>query len=144
MVSIKKYYDKPGCAVYNVCMDRNKILTVVNKQRDHVWAQLCEIRPKLVRLDPPTIVLNGRLWRTAGRCFQDTRTIDLGVKFFEHSREYGTTMLNVILPHEIIHQVDYDLYGLSEKKCGHGRNWRKLMIEYGLPDNPYHSMEIAR
>lgn len=144
MVSIKNYYDKPGCAVYNVRMDRNKLLTVVNKQRDRVWSQLCEIRPRLIRFDPPVIKLNGRFWRTAGCCFQETRTIELGVKFFEHSRKYGIIMLTVIVPHEIIHQADYDLYGESEKKCGHGKNWRKLMIEYGLPDNPHHSMEITR
>ena len=125
-------------------MDRQKILTAANRQTDRVWGTLCELRPRLVRYNPPKIVLNGRLWRTAGRCFQDTRTVDLGVKFFEHSRSYGIIMLTVIVPHELIHQADFDLYGESEKTCGHGKNWRKLMLEYGLPDNPYHSMEVTR
>lgn len=131
-----------GCIIYS--MDRQKILNATNRQADRVWGTLCELRPRLVRYNPPKIVLNGRLWRTAGRCFQDTRTVDLGVKFFEHSRSYGIIMLTVIVPHELIHQADFDLYGESELKCGHGKNWRKLMLEYGLPDNPFHSMEIKR
>jgi hypothetical protein len=131
-----------GCIIYN--MDRQKILNATNRQADRVWGTLCELRPRLVRYNPPKIVLNGRLWRTAGRCFQTTRTVDLGVKFFEHSRDYGIIMLTVIVPHELIHQADFDLYGESEKSCGHGKNWRKLMLEYGLPDNPFHSMEIKR
>lgn len=133
-----------GARVYNCNMDRQKILTVAKRRADHVWADLCELRPALVRYDPPKIELNGRLWRTAGRCFQDARRVDLGVKFFEHSREYGVTMLGIIIPHELIHQADFDLYGESEKTCGHGKNWRKLMIEYGLPDNPFHFMSISR
>lgn len=130
------------CIIYN--MDRQKILNATNRQTDRVWGTLCELRPRLVRYNPPQIKLNGRLWRTAGRCFQTTRTVDLGLKFFEHSREYGIIMLSTIVPHELIHQADFDLYGESEKKCGHGKNWRKLMLEYGLPDNPFHSMVLTR
>ena len=125
-------------------MDRTKLQTVLARRTDKVWQDLCELRPALVRFDPPKVVINGRLWRTAGRCFQDSRKVDLGLKFFEHSREYGIIMLSVIVPHELIHQADFDLYGESEKKCGHGKNWRKLMLEYGLPDNPFHSMNVTR
>lgn len=125
-------------------MDRTKLQTVLARRTDKVWHDLCKLRPALVRFDPPKIVINGRLWRTAGRCFQDARKVDLGLKFFEHSREYGIIMLSVIVPHELIHQADFDLYGESEKKCGHGKNWRKLMLEYGLPDNPFHSMNVTR
>lgn len=133
-----------GCVGYNIHMDKTKLTNVVARRVDRVWGELCEIHPKLTRLDPPKIKLNNRLYRTAGRCWQDARMVDLGVKFFEHSREYGIIMLNVILPHELIHQADYDLFGDSDKKCGHGANWRMLMVQYGLKPNPFHNMEVTR
>jgi predicted SprT family Zn-dependent metalloprotease len=125
-------------------MDRKELEIYTNRYAYKVWADLCELRPKLVRYDPTKIVLNARLWRTAGCCFQATRRIDLGFKFFLHSKEYANIMRDVIIPHEVIHQADFDLYGESELKCGHGENWRKLMLEYGLPANKFHSMEINR
>ena len=51
-------------------------------------------------------------------------------------------MNSVILPHEIIHQADYNLFGEAEKSCGHGRKWCEMMVKYGLPANKYHSLEI--
>jgi predicted SprT family Zn-dependent metalloprotease len=125
-------------------MDKKEICLFSNRYAYMVWANLCELRPALVRFDPPKIIINARLWRTAGRCFQTTRTIDLGLKFFFYSKQYAKTMRDVIIPHEIIHQADFDLYGESEKICGHGENWQKLMLEYGLAPNKYHSMEIKR
>lgn len=130
--------------MYNSGMDRKTLTLNLERRTARVWGELCELRPRLVRFNEPKIVLNARLWRTAGRCFQATRYIDMGLKFIEHSTHFRVIMLTVILPHEIIHQADYDLYGDSEKKCGHGAQWQKLMVEYGLPDNPYHSMEITR
>lgn len=136
----------PGRAflAYNMGMDRNKLQIVLDRRADAVWGQLCELRPALVRYNPPVIKINGRLWRTAGRCFQDARIVDLGLKFFEHSRNYGIIMLGTIVPHELIHQADFDLYGESELKCGHGKNWAKLMVEYGLPPKKFHNMDIQR
>lgn len=125
-------------------MDRKELEIFTNRYAYRVWGNLCELRPNLVRFDPPKITLNARLWRTAGRCFQTTRHIDLGLKFFLHSKTYANNMRDVIIPHEIMHQADYDLYGESEKKCGHGENWAKLMVEYGLAANKYHTMEITR
>lgn len=125
-------------------MDKKELEIFTNQYAYMVWANLCELRPKLVRFDPPKITLNARLWRTAGRCYQTTRNIDLGFKFFLYSKAYANTMRDVIIPHEIIHQADFDLYGDSEKKCGHGAQWAKLMVEYGLAANKYHTMEITR
>ena len=51
-------------------------------------------------------------------------------------------MLNVILPHEIAHQIDFNLYGFSELKCGHGKKWCETMVKLGLPANKFHSLEI--
>lgn len=117
---------------------------LVNSHARIVWDVLCELRPQLVKYDCPLVKLNGRLWRSAGRCYQETLVVELGTKFLIHSQQYHNTMLQVILPHELIHAADYALYGESEAKCGHGKEWNRLMLDYGLPANPFHTMEIKR
>ena len=106
---------------------------------DSIWAGLIESYPKLVRFDAPKIVLCNRLTRTAGKNYQTENRIHLANKFFQ--RNHSAMMLE-ILPHEIAHQADFNIFGLSEKKCGHGKNWAKIMVELGLPANKYHSLEI--
>ena len=65
-------------------------------------------------------------------------------KFFKNGNKNFNYMIDVILPHEIIHQADFDLFGESEKICGHGEKWCEIMVNYGLPAEKYHNMEIPR
>lgn len=109
-----------------------------------IWDSLCEIYTPLVHYNEPKVELNGRLWRTAGMCFQEENVIQLGTKFFFANTKYRDYMTDVILPHEIAHQADFNLFGKSEKKCGHGKKWAEIMVQLGLEANPYHSMEITR
>ena len=125
-------------------MDRKKLLNILNNQTLIIWDNLCELYPRLTRYNPPIIKVNGRLYRTAGRCHQEDNIIELGFKFFTYSLKYRDIMTDIILPHEIIHQADYNLFGLSEAKCGHGKKWQEIMINYGLSPDKYHSMEITR
>lgn len=127
-----------------VGMDRAKLQEFLNRQCVRVWNRLAEFNPTLAKHLPPTIKLNARLWRTAGMCYQEKNYIDLGYKFFLANPDYYNKMITVILPHEIIHQADYNLFGESEKKCGHGKKWQNLMLQYGLEPNPFHDMEITR
>jgi predicted SprT family Zn-dependent metalloprotease len=124
-------------------MDRKELTLDLERRTARIWGELCELRPRLVRFDQPKIILDSRFWRVAGQCHQDQNKIRIALNFFRFV-EFRATMRAVILPHEIIHQADYNLYGESEKICGHGENWQKLMVEYGLPANKYHSMEIKR
>lgn len=124
-------------------MDKKTILQILNREAVMIWDSLCEIYPDLVAYDCPKIALNGRFWRTAGICLQEENIIELGTKFF-NSQKTRDIMVDVILPHEIIHQADYNLFGISELKCGHGEKWREIMVNYGLPPEKYHSMEIKR
>lgn len=125
-------------------MDKNQLLKLINREAIMVWDSLCEIHPRLAHFDLPQISLNPYTWKMAGSCLQEHNRVELGFKFFKSSRANFNTMIDVILPHELIHQADYNLFGESDKPCGHGTNWRKLMLDYGLPDNPYHSMDIKR
>ena len=129
---------------YNLGMDKKKLLTLLERESVMIWDSLCEIYRPLVSYDPPKLELNPYTWRTAGMCFQTENRIQLGYKFFKNGTKYFNYMIDVILPHEIIHQADWNLFGESEKKCGHGEKWREIMIQYGLKPNPFHSMEISR
>jgi predicted SprT family Zn-dependent metalloprotease len=125
-------------------MDRKQLTKILNNQTLIIWDNLCELYPRLTKYNPPIIKINGRLWRTAGLCHQEDNIIELGFKFFTHSKSYSDNMFDIILPHEVIHQADYNLFGLSEKNCGHGVQWQKIMVQYGLEPNPHHTMEIKR
>ena len=125
-------------------MKKKDLLSILQNQTNIIWDNLCEMYPRLTKYNPPVIELNGRLYRTAGRCHQEDNIIQLGTKFLTHSIEYRDIMTDIILPHEIIHQADYNLFGLSEAKCGHGKKWQEIMINYGLEPNPFHNMEISR
>jgi len=125
-------------------MDRKQLTKILNNQTLIIWDNLCELYPRLTKYNPPIIKINGRLWRTAGLCHQEDNIIELGFKFFTHSKSYSDNMFDIILPHEVIHQADYNLFGLSEKNCGHGVQWQKIMVQYGLEPNPHHTMEILR
>ena len=125
-------------------MDKKTLQSILQRQTVMIWDTLCEMYTPLVHNNEPKIELNNRMWRTAGMCFQDENRIQLASKFFLAKTEYYNHMLNVILPHEIIHQADFNLFGDSEKKCGHGKNWVKIMVEYGLKPDIYHNMEILR
>jgi len=127
-----------------VAMDRKQLTKQLNNQTLIIWDNLCELYPRLTRYNPPIIELNGRLWRVAGLSHQESNIIELGYKFFAYSPDYAHNMTKVILPHEIIHQADYNLFGLSEAKCGHGIKWQEIMINYGLSPDKHHSMEITR
>jgi predicted SprT family Zn-dependent metalloprotease len=125
-------------------MDKQILLKNLNAQTELVWSGLCNMYSGLNTFPMPRIKLCGRLWRCAGNCAQEHNIITLGYKFFNHSKKYYNIMYNVILPHEIIHQADYNLFGESELKCGHGLQWQLMMIKYGLKPEPYHSMMIER
>ncbi len=125
-------------------MDKMILNKLLARESEMIWDALCEIYPALIFCDMPTVSLNGRLWRHAGFCDQEKNSVTLGYKFFKHSKKYANYMIDVILPHEIIHQADYNLFGESEKICGHGEKWCEIMVNYGLEPNPFHTMDIKR
>lgn len=107
----------------------------------HYWDSYCEVFPKLVRFDCPEIKISNRLTRTAGRCHSDDNYIVLGGKFLA---QFERNMLNVILPHELAHQIDFNLFGWYERKPHHGAEWCDIMIRIGQQPNAYHSMELKK
>jgi predicted SprT family Zn-dependent metalloprotease len=120
--------------------EREQIRQIMEAHCKTVWAAFRSVYPDLGML--PTVQVSGRLTRTAGRCWQRENVVEFSTKFLMHSRETQIIMMNQIVPHELAHAADWQLYGESELKCGHGKRWREIMINYGLPPLKYHRMEL--
>ena len=103
------------------------------------WTTLIGMYPKLCAYECPKIVLCNRLTKTAGKSCQEDRIIRLANKYFTRN---AVEIFAIVLPHELIHQADFDLNGKSEKSCGHGEKWHSMMIKFGIPADKYHSMEL--
>ena len=125
-------------------MDTKTLTETLTRQADKCWEQFCEIRPKMVHFNPPKIILSKRLYRTAGYCSVADNEITLGYKFFIAKPEYYREMFSVILPHELAHQVHYNMLGQIRPARWHDAVWGKIMTDFGLPANTYHSMQISR
>lgn len=105
---------------------------------ERVWQEFCLIYPSLVRHNPPKIVLNNRFTRTAGTCDVEANVVNLASKFFVNN---CNTMFAVILPHEFAHQIDFIFNGYADK-FHHGKAWKSIMLNYGLPADRYHHMKV--
>lgn len=115
------------------------MLHKINQTVDNFWEDYSVIFPGLVKYDPPEILLSKRMTRVAGYCETDLNKITLSVPFLE---QHWDNMLNVILPHEMAHGIDYILNGWYLRKRHHGKHWRDIMEKIGQNPNPYHSMEL--
>lgn len=99
------------------------------------WVRYCKLFPALSPAACPSIKFNNRLKTTAGRCFWETREIDISPELFT---EYPEQFRRDTIPHEMAHQVTFDLY--KQVKQTHGREWRGVMERFGLEPNTYHNM----
>ena len=98
-----------------------------------IWNRYCDIFPKLVRSRVPSVRLNNRLKTCGGRIFTETRECELSSEmFYYNQKEY----FDIIIPHELAHQVDWDLF----KGSGHRASWKGVMVAYGIPPDTYHNL----
>lgn len=112
---------------------------MLNAHAVTAWDMFSTIYPSLAKQNHPTIFLNNRFTRTAGVCKVEQNRIELGYKFFENHAE---EMFCIILPHEIAHQIDYNLHGLPKNNRWHGKTWQQIMVNFGLKPELYHAMEF--
>lgn len=119
-----------------------KAQPIMQNTADRVWRMMQHKLPELRLFECPQIIMNNRLRATAGMCWYESNKIDLGTKFMLHSTEYQVYMEKIILPHELAHQADFNLFGKSEDPSGHGDHWQFIMEKVlNLPANRYHRME---
>jgi predicted SprT family Zn-dependent metalloprotease len=116
------------------------ILALVEQEADKVWERYCKIYPTLNRRVRPYIVPNNRYTVTAATCEVAENTIHWGMKFMTpKNQDY---MLRIVLPHEMAHQIDYILHGTPKNNRWHGPQWQAIMLNYGIPADPYHDMKV--
>lgn len=113
----------------------------IDQYSDNAWDIMCEHNPKLAKFEKPRIILNNRLWRSAGICYVYERQIHLGTKFFNAFHE---RMFKEIIIHELCHQAVADMWGFNPVNGGHCENWKYLMRKWGLFPNRFHDMHIDR
>lgn len=122
-------------------MDRIKETAKLQAHARAAWNNFIEIYPRLVKFDCPRITLNGRFSKAAGMCYMEDNHIALSLKYYIFNQKH---IITDTLVHELAHQVDYNLHGLKDMKAlqGHGPKWQKIMNDYGLPADRYHTLSI--
>ena len=118
-------------------MDKMTLTTKMIAQADTAWDNFVILYPDLLSFNKPVIKLNNRIYKTAGRCLIEDNVIELSAKLFINNY---SEMMNIILPHEMAHQIDYNLNGLPNR--WHGKSWQNIMESFGLPADTYHSLEL--
>ena len=104
-----------------------------------LWDTYCESFPALVKFDCPKIVINNRFTKCAGVNKSDSNVVELAGKFLV---KFPENMIEVILPHELAHQIDYNLNGWYDRKPHHGKAWIAIMNRIGQNPEPYHTMVL--
>ena len=117
---------------------QNEILTDVLVTAQRAWAKLQTQHGAMVF---PSITLSNRFTKTAGHCLVLENKIVIGTKFMI---QFPDIMHNIIIPHELCHQVDFNKNGLPKGNRWHGKTWQIIMIQYGLPADTYHTMELQK
>jgi predicted SprT family Zn-dependent metalloprotease len=117
-------------------MDRKQIYSVARIALVSAWSRFEYIYGPTIG-DVPELLVNTRTWRTAGRAWLAENKIDISAKLFVH---HANEFQRVTIPHEAAHFVAWRLFGDG----GHGKAWKRVMVDYGLEPNPYHNMEIPK
>jgi predicted SprT family Zn-dependent metalloprotease len=120
---------------YNKAMTNNELQNYAEK----LWESYTEVFPALVRFDCPRVELNARFKVTAGMCYVQENRVQLSTK---HLAKFEHEMLTDTLPHELAHQIDYNLNGWPKNNRWHGKSWVIIMAQLGLNPSTYHEMKL--
>lgn len=116
-------------------MEVEQLQVLANKY----WYGYCKIFHELNKFKCPIIKINNRFTKTGGVNRSELNTIELAGKYFANNMP---VMLDVILPHEIAHQIDYNLNGWHTGKKHHGKSWQEIMVLINQIPDPYHYMVL--
>ena len=116
-------------------MNRIEALDKATMWSRATWARLEKMYPG--KLGPmPEIRINARFKTTAGRCFWELRMVEYSLELFT---EYPENFRLDMIPHELAHQVAFDLFPASVKRC-HGAEWQGVMLRLGIVPSRCHEM----
>jgi predicted SprT family Zn-dependent metalloprotease len=112
-----------------------ELLEIAQDTATVAWRRFVNLYPKLrfPGYSMPVIQMNNRYKSTAGMCYAGERIIKLCTSMM---RENVQHFKDIIIPHELAHQVAYDIYG----DIGHGPNWKTIMQTFGIPADRCHNL----
>ncbi len=87
----------------------------------------------------PILRFDGRIKKMAGGCHEFDNKIVIATKLFNVDSAY---FIENIIPHEIAHQVRFNLYGYTEEQ--HCRFWLRIRRECGFKFNRLASIHLWR
>lgn len=116
-------------------MDNALLLEIAQRTVARTVRIMQTIYPNFTR-DRIDVKMNNRLKTTAGRCFIEIGLIDLSPSLM---RENLDEFLTVTIPHEVAHQVAWDLFN----EPAHGKPWKQVMRALDLEPTPWHYMTTA-
>lgn len=109
---------------------------------NNLWIKYSKVIPKLKQFNAPEIRLNNRTYRTAGRCYVDNNYIELSSKLLSQHYE---DMINIILPHELCHQIDYNINTtIWTMRNSHSKRWVDIGKLLGIELKTYHTLEYIK
>ena len=107
-----------------------------------LWLSYAQILPRLAKFECPTISINNRTYRMAGKCIVGDNEIQLSGKLLAIHYD---RMLSEILPHELIHQIDYNLNKkVWTMRNAHSTRWVEIGIKLGVSLTTYHTLEYTK
>jgi predicted SprT family Zn-dependent metalloprotease len=117
----------------------NKTLQI---KANTLWVSYAQILPNLAKFECPKIIINNRTYRTAGQCIVGDNEVQLSGKLLTIHYD---RMLSEILPHELIHQIDYNF----NKKVwtirnAHSKRWVDIGVKLGIELHTYHTLEYIK
>ena len=119
-------------------MDTKNLQQIAVAHARSTWAILERTHGKMVF---PAFEFSNRYTKTAGACFMTENRIVIGTKFLQ---QFLPQMIATIIPHELCHQVDFNKNGIPKNNRWHGPSWQKIMLQYGLPADTYHTLDLKK
>ncbi len=116
-------------------MDRKQALETATMWTANTWARLEKMYPLMLG-KCPSVEISARLKTTAGFCYWEQRQTKYSFDLF---CEYAETFRMVTIPHELAHQVAWDVYRVPQRRA-HGTEWKSIMERLGLEPTPWHDM----
>lgn len=113
-------------------MDKTTALQFAQRATDKAWAKLHALYGSKIG-KKPSVEINSRLRTTAGRAFLLHGKMDFSYKLLA---EFPEHFEHDTIPHECVHFVAYRVFG----EQNHGKPWKYIMSQLGLPTTPYHNL----
>lgn len=119
-------------------MDIKELQTLSQQRLTDVWDFSIKAWPKLSAFSMPKLTINNRMKVNAAWCRTEGNHIELASCYL---LTYPGYMIKQIIPHELAHQIDYNLNGWFKGKHHHNAYWCGYMGRFGLPPDAYITVE---